>query len=128
MILIDDLKNAIDNYSRNIELEKRCMIEIENYSIFEMEMHKAESIRWSEQFDADINRTEIDIQISTAELEGTKISFERTIRAIRLRDQEMFDFVALKEKRTAQKDSDLMKLIGAHRDHLLTKCGVFGKL
>lgn len=92
-----------------------------------MDMHKEESAKWSEKFDVDINRTEIDIQKSTNELEAMKMSYENTVESIKHRDQEMKDFIALKEERKLEKDSVLMKLIYSHKDHLFAKLRIFSE-
>lgn len=127
-LLIGGLQNAIDEYSYKIVCESRSILEIETYSLAEMEMHKEESTRWSEKFDVDLNRTEIDIQMSTAELEGMKMKYENTVQSIEFRGQEMVDFVALKEERALQKDSNLMKLINNHKERLLAKCHIISEL
>lgn len=127
-MLIDNLEAEINKFLRNIEFEKRCILEIENYCLQEMEMHKAESIRWSEKFDVDINKTEIDIQKSTAELDAMKINYQNTVESIKHRDQEMKDFIALKDERKLQNDSVLTKLIYSHKDHLFAKCRILDEL
>lgn len=126
-MLIESLQNEINKFSRKIAFEKRCIVEIETYSLSESEMHKAESVRWSEKFDVDINKTEVDIQISTNELEAMKMNYENTVDSIKRRDQEMIDFIALKEERMLQKDSELMKLIYSYKDHLFAKCHIFSE-
>lgn len=127
-MLVDTLQDEINELSRKIKFENRCILEIETYSLAEMEMHKEESQRWTEKFDFDLNKTEIDIQVSIAELDRTKMNYEKTVDSIKYREQEMIDFIALKEERILQKDSDLMKLISKHRDHLLAKCQIFSEL
>lgn len=126
-MLTDSLQDEINKYSRKIAFEKRCILEIENYSLSESEMHKAESVRWAEKFDVDINKTEVDIQISTNELEAMKMNYENTVESIKHRDQEMKDFIALKEERVLQKDSELMKLVYSYKDHLFAKCRIFSE-
>lgn len=127
-MLVDSLQNEIDEYARKTKSENRCILEIEYYSLAEMEMHKAESQRWTDKFDFDLNKTEIDIQVSIAELDRTKMKYVSTVDSIKYRDQEMIDFVALKEERVRQKDSDLMKLISKYKDHLFEKCKIFSEL
>lgn len=127
-MLIGSLQDEVDKYSRKIECETRCILEIETYSLAEMTMHKEESTRWSEKFDFDLNKTEIDIQVSIAALEGVKVNYEKTVEAIKRRDQEMKDFVALKEERSLEKDSYMMNMIYRHKDHLLAKCHIFSEL
>lgn len=119
---VDRLQNEINAYARSIEIEKRCMLEIETYSQDEMEAHKTQSIEWTKKFDVDLNKTEIDIQMAIAELERTKMNYKKTCETIQFRVQEMIDFIALKEERAAQKDSYMMKFIGEYRDRLLAKC------
>lgn len=127
-MLVGSLQNEIDEFTRKIAGENRCILETETYSLAEMETHKKESARWTEKFDVDINRTEIDIQMTVAELERTKTSYENTVESIKFREQEMIDFVALKEERAEQKDSDAMKFIYKHKDRLLAKCHIFSEL
>lgn len=127
-MLIGSLQDEIDKYSRKIECEKRCILEVESYSVSEMNMHQEESARWSEKFDFDLNKTEIDIQVATAESEGMKRNYEKTVESIKRREQEMIDFVALKEERNLEKDSYLMNMVYKHKDHLFAKCHIFSGL
>lgn len=127
-MLVESLQNEINEYARKTKFESRCILEIEYYSLAEMEMHKEESQRWTDKFDFDLNKTEIDIQVSIAELDRTKMKYSSTVDSIKYRDQEMIDFVALKEERAMQKDSDLMKLISKYKDHLFGKCKIFSEL
>ncbi|XP_037049587.1 uncharacterized protein LOC119083878 [Bradysia coprophila] len=126
-MLVNSLENEVRTYARNIEDEKRCMLEIETYSQAEMDIHKAESIQWTEKFYVDLNKTEIDIQVALADLDRTKLNYEKTCEAITVRVQEMIDFVALKEERASQKDSAMMKFLEKHREHLLAKCRIFSE-
>ncbi|KAG4066228.1 hypothetical protein HA402_000452 [Bradysia odoriphaga] len=126
-MLISSLETEVRTYARNIEDEKQCMLEIEKYSQAEMDIHKVESKRWTEKFDVDLNKTEIDIQVAIADLERTKLNYEKTCETIKIRVQEMIDFVALKEERAAQKDSAMVKFLEKHREHLLAKCRIFSE-
>lgn len=118
-MLIEAAQNEIDKFSKKMSFENRCIMEIENHSLWEIEMHKHETTQWMEKYDDDLNKTEIDIQIAANDLEAMKMNYESIVENIKKREQDMKDFIALKEERLLQKDSALNKLILEYKNHLL---------